>query len=299
MLISRRRLPRSHPSAAFLACALVGLGAGCAHQGTPPDRPPGTVRVATWNILYLNLDLDLVAETIRQSEADVVLLQEVTGEAAVHLDQALKGAYPHRRFDGELGVLSRTPPAWVVYAPPEHRRRGVQIVAIPAAIPAPGPRGAAPDPAQTARGATILVANVHLEAQVLDDPLPHGIVRSLDHAERTHVDELKMLLRRLDPGFPHVIAGDFNSLPAYASRTLLRKNGYLDAADTAVFWPGSTWSDDAIFGVPAAIRIDYVFVKGGLEPLATGTVDTEASDHHLLWVDLGLPRSAPLPAKKR
>jgi endonuclease/exonuclease/phosphatase (EEP) superfamily protein YafD len=264
------------PGRAAALGLVLAILASCAHAPPGPPAPaPRLLRVATWNILFLNLDLPRVASDILASDADVVMMQEVTDEAVEALDPLLAAAYPHRRWAGEFGLVSRLPLFWDVYVEGEYRRRGVQIAAL--------------DAGDEDGHRTVLLANVHLEAQVLESPHPAAVVEVLERTERTHLDELTTVMRRLDDRFPHVIAGDFNSLPAYGSRKLLLRRGYLDAADEAAFWPPTTWADDAIFGIPAWLRIDYVYVKGGLEPVAVEARDSPASDHHLLLVDLLVP----------
>ncbi len=266
---------------ALLAPMLTAALLGCAHAPAgPPPPEPVPFRVATWNILFLNLDLPRVAEDVIASDADVVMMQEVTEEAVTALDALLAEAYPYRRWAGEFGLVSRLPLLWDFYVEGEYRRRGVQIVAVDA-----GGDGV---------HRTVLLANCHLEAQVLESPHPAAVVDVLARTEQTHLDELRTIVRRLDDRFPHVIAGDFNSLPAYGSRKLLLKKGYRDAADEAALWPPTTWADDAIFGIPAWLRIDYVYVKGGLEPVAVEARDSPASDHHLLLVDLLVPGGPPI-----
>lgn len=259
--------------AALCLVALAGV-AGCAHAGAQAGGgPPGAaLRIATWNILYLNRDLARVVQDLEASDADVLALQEVTEEAWGVLEPALAGAWPHRSFDGEFALFSRHPLGWVQYVEPEFRRRGVQIAWLEVAPP-------------------VLVANVHLEPQVLDDSTPSGVVHSLDRAERTHLDELKHLLRRLDPAVPHIITGDFNSMPAYGARELLQDRGYVDVAAATSLWPDTTWAD-AIFGVPFWLRIDYVYVRGGIVPVACEARSSPASDHRLLVSDLTLPAPA-------
>lgn len=271
--------------ALLVAAALGAAVLGCAHAppAGPPAPEPRPIRVGTWNILFLNLDLPRIAADVLASDADVVLMQEVTEEAAAALDPLLAEAYPYRRWEGEFGLVSRLPLLWDVYVEGEYRRRGVQIAAVDARADG-----------EEAVYRTVLLANAHLEAQVLESPHPAAVVEVLSRTERTHLDELTTLVRRLDPRFPHVIAGDFNSLPAYGSRKLLKRKGYTDAADAAAFWPPTTWADDAIFGIPAWLRIDYVYVKGGLTPVAVQARESPASDHHLLLVDLLVPGGPPV-----
>lgn len=59
-----------------------------------PDAP--TIRLFTYNIHAERFLFEPMAAVIRQSDADVVVLQEMTHEAAAYFDAALADLYPYR-----------------------------------------------------------------------------------------------------------------------------------------------------------------------------------------------------------
>lgn len=77
-----------------IAAALLALS-GCRLAGSPPASPEEGLRIAAWNIEHLTAEagagcaprseaeLDLIGEYIRAADADIWLLQEVDGEAAL------------------------------------------------------------------------------------------------------------------------------------------------------------------------------------------------------------------------
>jgi len=109
----------------------VGRPSGCLQEcASLPGSDEGPLKIITWNILHGYPDFDdqkqrlkLVAETLKEQEADVILLQEVPytwrdGGAAVFLAERLEMNYVFARANGNrwailfeegAAVLSRFP----------------------------------------------------------------------------------------------------------------------------------------------------------------------------------------------
>ena len=101
----------------FVATALplvvfVGLFGPASCRASARRRLGTPLRVATFNLLYVNANLDRQIEAIRAEHADVVALQELVPPAAEAMQRDLKDIYPYQSLIpstgvGGLGILSR------------------------------------------------------------------------------------------------------------------------------------------------------------------------------------------------
>ena len=81
-------------------------------QGAARQAAPGSerfLRVVTFNLWGWNERMDDVAKFLRDSDADAVVLQEVSREHGALLRQALQTAYPFVVGETELVILSKHP----------------------------------------------------------------------------------------------------------------------------------------------------------------------------------------------
>lgn len=262
---------------------MCGLLASCAGagQGARGGRP---VTVLVYNI-HAGKDaggrdnLARVAEVVRGTGADLVLLQEVdrntrrsgpTDQPAAlarltGYSVAFGRTIGFQGGDYGVALLSRWPILrdtlipLAVTAPPggsvaNREQRGVLVAVV------------------SAPGGPLTVLNTHLDA-------------SRDDAWR--VQEIEGVLRVANPirgsGVPLLLGGDFNSRPASPVHGTLRAAGFRDA------WPECGTGDALTF--PAAApdrRIDYLYLTGGARCLDARVVPGEASDHRALLVRLRL-----------
>jgi endonuclease/exonuclease/phosphatase family metal-dependent hydrolase len=277
--------------AAALRSMMLGLSlVGCAAaRGTPATRPEGATRVLVYNI-HAGRDaagidnLAGVAELVRQTDADVVLLQEVDQgtRRSGHVDQpavlAERTGY-HAAFgsaldydDGKYGVavLSR----WPIVAdtlvhlpvtPPQTRAGGSQE-----------PRGALRVVVAAPTG-RLAILNTHLD--------PTGDDR-WRRQEADSIISLAEALRRREPMV--IVGGDFNSTPESAVQGAVRTGGLRDS------WTECATGDGFTYPAEAPVkRIDYLFVTGDVRCIAARVVETGVSDHRPLLVDLALPVPRP------
>lgn len=95
-------LVRWRPIAVALVVPVIGfaiaygaflISRGVAGKATT-DRPP--FGFLTWNLQHERADLDELAETIREADADVVAVQELSVTASDYLAEALRDSYPHQ-----------------------------------------------------------------------------------------------------------------------------------------------------------------------------------------------------------
>lgn len=262
-------------SALFLAALVVA----CA------SRPPAgnVIRVLVYNI-HAGKDaggvdnLDRVAEIVRRTSADIVLLQEVdrgtqrsggVDQLAVLMQRTgLHGAFgkslAYQGGDYGIAVLSRWPIAStttipLVIDPPQPRAGGSYEPRVTLRAVIHGPRG------------DITVMNTHLDASRDDRWRRQEVARVLAVA-----DSVTSVL---------LVGGDFNSTPESAEQESVRTRGLRDS------WTTCGRSDSG-FTYPAdsgVKRIDYLFFRQGTTCTRAEVVVTQASDHRPLLVHVVLP----------
>jgi beta-N-acetylhexosaminidase len=250
----------------------------------PAARAPGITRVLVYNI-HAGKDaagvdnLAGVAELVRATDADIVLLQEVDRgtRRSGRVDQpavlAQRTGY-HAAFgsaldydEGKYGVavLSRWPILsdtliHLPVSPPQTRAGGSQE-----------PRGALRVVVAAPAG-RLGILTTHLD--------PSGDDR-WRRQEADSVVSLATQLRRAEPMV--IVGGDFNSTPESAVQGAVRAGGLRDSWTECAAGDGFTYPDD----VPVK-RIDYLFLTGEIRCTSARVVETRVSDHRPLLVDLRL-----------
>jgi endonuclease/exonuclease/phosphatase family metal-dependent hydrolase len=259
--------------------ALLLAGAACApaapRAAAVPEAPP--LRVLVLN-MHAGTDaagrdnLPRVAALVRESGADLVLLQEVDSAVARsgRVDQPAALARLtgfQARFGNALAyqgggygiaTLSRWPVEEAVLArlpvdPPQARAGGSRE-----------PRGVLRVTVSAPWG-RLHVLNTHLD--------PSGD----DRWRRQEADSVLAVARTLaGHDGPVLVGGDFNSTPESAVQAGLRGAGLRD------LWPGCGTGDGLTYPTAAPVkRIDYLYVLGGVgvRCVAAEVVRSDASDH--------------------
>ncbi len=229
-------------------------------------KETGPVRVATYNIHYgyntpWQLSLEAQARTIKESGADVVMLQEVdTGRITSYgVDDALWLA----RY---LGMQE-------VYGPALEDLSGIALLTrFP--ITEAGTRYLTSQLEQT--------AIVHARVMVGDRPLDaYGVWLGLEPEERAR--QLGDAMAVIGDASPAVFGADFNSTPDSPTYARIRAAGFDDPFVVGGFDPAPT--SPAIEPVE---RIDFVWARA-LEVRDARVLDSLASDHRCVVVELALP----------
>ncbi len=265
---------RWHAASAALT---LGILLACAR---PPSTGPRELRVLVYNV-HAGKDaagidnLERVADLVRATRADVVLLQEVDRgtRRSGNVDQpsvlAQRTGFSvafGKTLDydgGEYGIaiLSRWPIAEqslvrLPVEPPQQRSGGSYE-----------PRGAQRvrlrDPGR------ITVVNTHLDAS------------REDHYRRQEIRTILAMARDAEAGV--LIGGDFNSTPESEVQADARQAGVRDA------WPLCGHGDG--FTYPANVptkRIDYLYLTGTATCSRAEVLDSQASDHRPLLVTVRL-----------
>lgn len=246
-----------------------------------------TLRVLTFNVWGNNHDLRPIEAWIRESQADVVLLQEVSPAYAHSELRHLLDLYPYQsghsdptRWGGNL-TLSRYP----IMAEEQFDLQ---------ASNAPIPQRLLLD----VEGSPVAVYNVHLAWPVSDPRLPLPVDNLylrvlLGYDDSTRNRQITNLIEHLqNEPYPYIVAGDFNT--SASSVTYQRLAAVMvDSFSEVGVGLGATWPVSASRGlptlVPPLIRIDYIWHSHHFQTITAKRGPHLTSDHLPLLATLNLP----------
>ncbi|MDX9723992.1 MAG: endonuclease/exonuclease/phosphatase family protein [Myxococcota bacterium] len=235
--------------------------------------------VLSYNINYGNVDLDETCRLIREADADLVALQEVTPAAEEHLSECLAEHYAHQAFQSGqaatgFGFLSRWPLEDVRYHPPEHGWFGSFLARI------------------QFNDESLELANVHLLPTIPERG--EGALRLLGRymqLESTRIKEVESLLAAMPSEGLRLVMGDFNTIPGMGSLQLLEASGLVDAATAHGGERANTWSW-SLDGWTVSLCLDYIFADQRWRVDAFKVSAEGPSDHYPVVARLFL-QSAP------
>ncbi len=257
-----------------LLAALAGACAG--RHGAAANGTDRAIKVLVYNV-HAGKDaagvdnLQRVADVVRATSADVVLLQEVdkrtrrSGGVDQPAEYARRTGY-HVAFGrsldydgGEYGIailsrwpLSRDTAIHLPVEPPQERSGGSHEPRVAMRVTVASPFG------------DIVVFNTHIDASG-DDRWRKQEVKTIIALTQ---DQLRGGTRRL------LFGGDFNSTPESAVQGELRASGMTDAWERCGSGAGLTYPADS-----SVKRIDYLFLTGAATCSQASVVNTTASDH--------------------
>lgn len=243
------------------------------------------LRILSYNTGQDLPDYDEVDKLVRESGADIVILQEITHDYITGYWPEMLAMYPYQVYgplQGEkqvgMGILSRYP----VIELSNFKLADNGLVFQQRALVNIDDR-------------VVALYNIHLTfpwIRVRPDPvfsrLPWFVYD--DEVLREEVDNLAMLIR--NEQIPVIAAGDFNLTDQssdYQRITSLLIDSYRDVG----FGLGCTWPDNLVpaLGIRPAIplvRVDYIFHSGGIRSVAADVLQSNGSDHRPVVVDLAL-----------
>jgi len=264
---NRKSQIANRQSPAWLSVALVVLLTVIFSWPLAPIlKEAGPIRVATYNVHYgyntpWQFSLEGIADTIEESGADVVTLQEVDA-----------GRITSYGVDDALW-LARRLRMQAVYGP---ALEGLSGVALLTRFPI------AEASTQLLTSQLEQTAIVHARVQVSDKALDaYGVWMGLEPEERAR--QLDDALAFIGAASPAVLGGDFNSTPDSPTYARIHAAGFDDPFIAGGFDPLPT--DPAI---RPDQRIDFVWARR-LEVRDAQVLDSLASDHRCVVVELALP----------
>jgi vancomycin resistance protein VanJ len=247
-----------------------------------PETP--TLTVMTYNLHAETDVLEPMLRLIRESGADVVVLQEMSLPMSRRIEQDLADVYPYRAlhpieenvYNGR-GVLSRYPIiddyAWRYF----YYRYGIRLQRVEMDI----------------NGAAVTLYNLHATPA-------YESWRPYDYTARKRQIREMVDYAAQDNGAV-ILSGDFNATELSDDYQFVLNSGYRDAYREAGYglgWTGGDFSTPQSRGRLRSLgtipfiplkRIDYVFHNEELQTLEAHVwPDSGGSDHRPLWVKLAL-----------
>ena len=244
------------------------LSYGVVFVPRPVQAAADDFRLMTYNLKAQFRDLDAALAVIRDSDADVIALQEVTVEMAARIEAELIEVYPYQAlqaqsYDQVLGqaVLSRYP-----VLEDEYWRLNLSAQRV----------------ALDKDGQAVTLYNVHPMMPIQ----PRGfIMRSEDIGD--------ILARAAGDTGPVLLAGDFNmsdqsddyrqvaALYGDAYRAAGWGMGFTFPADLPFFGGGMDQPPAVVRHFPPLVRLDYVFHSDHFAPLMAHVLTNPGGSDHL------------------
>ena len=257
-------LLRGAGPAAMAAAAGAALTAAVGPRAVPCRQPPAAgpvLRVLTANLLAGRAEAEAVTGLVRRTHADVLFVQELTGQAAARLERAgLGDLLPHR--------VAQPVPHGSIYA--RYPLSGGQL-------PAPLPAVRCTARLDLPSGQCVELACIHVAP-----PKPPW---SLVAAARWR----SQLAALPAPGdSPCILAGDFNATLDHAQFRRLLRRGYADAASQAGHGLSPTWGPRP-GQAPGPARHQPRPHGRHCAVLATSVHRLAGSDHRALFAQLRFP----------
>jgi endonuclease/exonuclease/phosphatase (EEP) superfamily protein YafD len=227
-------------------------------------------RAMAYNVLYLNTDLEAVANEIETQAPDLVVLRELVPEAAVYLEERLADRYPFHELDVWCGFWSRFPIlAYRSFRPDGGYGQPVQELVLDIG------------------GQRVTVLGVHPRAPTLKGHRPFGIPVGIPTGFRNEGRDadVRDVIERVDQiSGPLVVLGDLNLTDQQALyQAMTHRLG--DAYREAGWGLGFTYTRFRNVG-PPVWRIDYVFHSSDLVAIRAWVGDYGGSDHRPIVADL-------------
>lgn len=247
--------------------ALVAALSACythpARSPVPLRKQANQLKVVTFNVNYVGVDMARSARVLAASGAEVVALQETTPAWERFLRRRLRGyrvqRYRHFRGAGGLAFLSKYP------------LRSVRLIP---------PRGRGWFPAWLVEVRTPLgrvrLLNVHLRPPIGDGGRTSSVPAAYFDTRSIREREIRRHLGRTPRDRPLVVLGDFNEASGPALRWV-RGHG-LRSALARFDSSTATWHWKTSVGTLRS-RLDHVFFSKGLRCLGAQVLGDAASDH--------------------
>ena len=257
---------------AMSLCALLGIVQLADEWVSLPGGAPTarSIRLVSWNLqLGARTPADAVA-ALREQEADVIALQELTDDVseAIDADPQLRSRYPYRALEPDRGVMGLGLLSVHPIADPELHQDPVSLTAR----------------VTLADGRRLVLMDVHP---------PPGTIRPLSFDGTQRDAALARLRQRIEPlldaGTSLIVIGDLNVASSEPSYRLISA-GLRDAHREVGLGPGWTWRPERVirFGV-GLLRIDYVLSSSAITPRSISVDCGRGGDHCLVKASVDVP----------
>lgn len=273
-----RRWPSLARLLPFVVIALLLYGPYWLPKNTAAAAEDQPLKVLTFNVLPANPRPDDVINWIRETNADVVLLQELGPGIKPQFRDELADLYP---YSDDLPDNQLTLSRYEMLTNETVELVGWWAQRSTFAI----------------NGKTVAIYNIHLAVPVRDTPylnvpIDNGFVNLfLTYDETRRNAQIRALLDRLktEP-LPYIVAGDFNTSDnaiIYGETAAALHDSFREAGiGLGASWPAETGEEGLPNFLPALIRIDYVWHSDEIKALAANVGPRLGSDHLPLVVSL-------------
>jgi len=241
-----------------------------------PDRP--TLTVMTYNLYGDNQDWAAIRETISESQADIVAVQELNPEMVPMIQTELAASYPYQILDSQDSLISRHPITLTEETLPGNWGTPPKIYHI------------------DWDGRLVTLVNAHFYASFLnfDHPFMQWVFREREHQAQMVADFAAQV------GTPLIVTADFNATDqshAYRIVTDQLRDAWREAGwGLGHTFPGGPNPDlprPTIAGRPIpmwVVRIDYIFCSQDWRAIeARLGIWDGVSDHRPVIAVLELP----------
>jgi len=220
--------------------------------------------VMTYNVAHSFVAPNDLVAVLRSSEADIIALQEVTGEQAAAVERDLRDLYPYQVLYGYgvpgKGLLSRYPIL-------EEELFYLQAQRLPHLRATLAVDGAGP--ALQTVSITVIIAH----------PPPPGLSRGVYCIHPYAAAEIASLAQMTTASGPGILMGDFNLTDQNDNYALLSEAGLTDAFRAAGWGFGTTWSARRPGPLRLLVRLDYVWYSVHFRAIRSWVGPDAGSDH--------------------
>lgn len=271
---------------AFAALAsllpLLGLVVGGREPTAPTDSP--TLRVMSYNIhsgfgVDGTMDLEAIAQVIEDSQAEVVGLQELSrGQLISGVADQLSFLQQRLGFD-YVEFYGTTDPTFGNAILSRHPIREVTEAYLPQ-VGTPLRRGYLGAVIELGADQLLFVSThlQHINDKDVHDQDPEGDLYPVHH------EQIEGILTEWGGVEPAILVGDFNARPGWRQLEELLAAGWIDSWAEAGSGEGFTSN-----AANPQHRIDYVFHTPDLVASDAGVIQSRASDHFPVVVDIQRP----------
>lgn len=250
-----------------LPALLIAVGPSWWLYRPRPEPSSGgkTITVMSVNLLMANHRTGPIIEEIKAARPDVLFLQEYTDHWHDAIDAAVGEAFPYKTY-----VTRKDSFGTAVYSRKPFKGRVERHLDLGS--------GSVPQVRAVIDfdGRNVALYNIHF--------LPPRTLGYIIETRAQFADLLDILSKEK---LPVIIAGDFNFTERSPQAAALRKTGVLDAQDVGGWGRGATWPVSGFFRWVPSIRLDHVYLAGGLTCADCRTGVGQGSDHRPVVAEVG------------
>ena len=237
----------------------------------PPTETHQEISLLTYNLFFKNKYRQQIIREIQHTDADILVVQELTPSWNSALEKEVYSKYPYRktyihRGTHGLGIFSQYPIKFCEYLKNESGLPVNQISAI------------------SINGKALVLVNSHWASPAIavENPENFWMYYQSNAQERTtQWGKLAAHLESQYPGNPLIIAGDLNTMKIEPLYREIR-HSWKDLFAKKGKGLGGNFPNIAHFPMPV-ITLDYILYRGNVKPIEAKVLEGSSSDHLAIW----------------